>query len=291
VKFIHLSFLATLALASAHTVSAQGGHMTLPHTVNAGSAFSIPTAGTGNAVLYIVGPGQALRREVHLGEATSFAQGVLYGAGHYVAILARGTTSEAGEFDVVPASEPATLGFLAKPSRLPVGLHNGISGALYVFDAYQNLITTPLPTSLELSDSSGGVKTRSVMTRNGLAWAEMDSAAKEGRAKFIARVGKVSSTRVIDQVPGDPCRLTITAHPANGKVYVETAPVRDCSGNAIPDGTIVTFSETLNSIQSTVDVPIKRGIATVEMPAYEGGKISVACGVVAGNEIRWGQGR
>ena len=37
-----------------------------------------------------------------------------------------------------------TLVFLAKPSRLPVGLHDGITGAVYVFDAYKNLIVTPL---------------------------------------------------------------------------------------------------------------------------------------------------
>ena len=70
---------------------------------------------------------------------------------------------------------------------------------------------------------------------------------------------------------------------------METEPVRDCSGNAVPDGTIVTFTETYNGGESTVDVPLKQGVARADMPAYNGAKISVATGVVLGNEIRWGK--
>ena len=119
----------------------------------------------------------------------------------------------------------------------------------------------------------------------------MNSAEKEGTVKFVARVGNISSTRIIDLVPGDPCAITITAAPVNGKLLVQTAPVHDCSGNAIPDGTIVTFTETYNNMQSTVDVPLKQGVARVTMPAYKGSKISAASGVVAGNEILWGGGQ
>jgi hypothetical protein len=44
-------------------------------------------------------------------------------------------------------------------------------------------------------------------------------------------------------------------------------------------------------MQSTVDVPLKQDVAKVDMPAYNGATISVASGVVAGNEIRWQGGR
>ena len=279
--------VSSIALATVPFVSAQSANMTLPETITAGSAFSIATSGSGKAVLYIVGPGQALRRDLMKGEPASFPEGALYSAGHYVAILAGETSTDTGEFDVVATPRAETLGFLAQPSRLPVGIHNGISGTVYVFDTYHNLITTPMQASLELSNASGTVQTRTATTHNGLAWAEMDSAAKEGTVKFVARVGDVSSTRIIDQVPGDPCAIAITAKPDGGKLLVQTAPVHDCSGNAIPDGTIVTFTETFNDTQSTVDVPLKQGVARVSMPAYKGSKISAASGVVAGNEIRW----
>jgi hypothetical protein len=291
VKSGFASLLAWIALALAPMALAQSASMGLPPSVVAGSAFAIPTTGSGKALLYIVGPAQALRRDVLLGEAASFAAGDLYSAGRYLAILVAGPSTSTGEFDVIPASKPETISFLAKPSRLPVGLHNGISGAAYVFDAYRNLIIAPMPVSFELSNQSSTVQARTVTTRNGVAWTEMDSAAKQGSAKFVARVGGISSTRIIQEVPGDPCGLTMNARAVGPKVELQTAPVRDCSGNPVPDGTIVTFTETYNGMQSTVDAPLKQGVARVEMPSYNGAKISVASGVVAGNEIRWEGGR
>jgi hypothetical protein len=117
----------------------------------------------------------------------------------------------------------------------------------------------------------------------------MDSSPREGKDQFVARVGNVSSTRVVSQVPGDPCTLKMNAKPAGAKVQLKTDSVRDCSGNAVPDGTIVTFTESYNDTRSTVDVPLKRGVASIEMPAHRGATISVASGVVLGNQIRWEQ--
>lgn len=285
------TLLAALALTAAPMALAQSGSIGVPPRVAAGDAFSISTAGSGKASLYVVGPGQALRRDLQRGEEAAFPAGVLYNAGHYLAILAGDFSTDVAEFDVVPATQPQTLGFLAKPSRLPVGLHNGISGAVYVFDMYHNLITTPMPVSVELSISSGSVQARTITTRNGLAWTEMDSAAKEGTAKFVARAGGATSTRVIEEVPGDPCGIKVSARQNGSRLEVETAPVRDCSGNAIRDGTIVTFTEAYDGTQSTVDVPLKKGVAKVDLPANRGAKISVACGVVAGNDFRWGGGQ
>jgi hypothetical protein len=269
--------------------SGQTANIAVPERVTAGSAFSIQTTGSGNGVLLIVGPGQVIRRHVSLGQSASFSAGTLYNAGRYVVVLTAANGTESGVFDVAPANRAAALNFLAKPSRLPVGLHDGITGAAYVFDPYQNLITEPIPVSFELSNGSGATQSRKVLTRDGAAWTALDSSAKEGTARFVARVDGVSSTRVIEQVPGDPCGLKMTAHPVGKELELQTDPVRDCSGNPVSDGTIVSFTETYNGGQSTVDVPLKRGVARVEMPAYPGAKISVASGVVMGNEIRWGK--
>jgi len=279
---------AGLALS---TLAAPAQEFQLPRTLTAGAAFSIPTSGSGKAVLYIVGPTQALRRDVNLGDPVAFAAGDLSSAGHYLVALVESGSTQMQEFDVQPASQAGSLGFLAKPSRLPVNIHNGISGAVYVFDPYHNLITTPTPASLELAGAGGTSQTRTVTTRNGLAWVTLDSSAKESAARFTARVGGVSSTRVIDQVPGDPCSISISAKPNGSRLEVQTAPVRDCNGNAIPDGTIVTFTETSGNLQSTVDAPLKQGVASVTLPATKRARISVASGVVAGNEIQWNGAR
>lgn len=281
-------WIAVLTLGAASFAQAQSDNLNLPPSLVAGSAFSIPTSGSGPGTLYIVGPGQVLRRDVQLGQPVSFAAGVLYNAGTYVVVLAAGSSTSTGTFAVTPASQPEALSFLAQPSRLPVGLHDGISGAAYVFDKYHNLIVTPMPVAFDLSNPNSATQTQTVTTREGVAWIRMNSASKEGEAKFVARAGGVSTARVIDEVPGDPCSLNMSAKLDGKRVELQTAPVRDCAGNAVPDGTIVTFTENYNGMQSTVDVPLKKGIASVEMPAWPGATISVASGVVAGNEIHWG---
>lgn len=280
--------LILIALAAPAVCAQSGDGLTVPATVAAGDAFSIQTGGSGKGALYIVGLGQVMKRDVQLGDAVSIAAGVLHNAGQYLVILTGNGPAETHALTVAPAAQPAGLTFLAKPSRLPVGLHGGITGAVYVFDAYKNLITAPLPVNLQLSSPAEPAQTRTVITHDGAAWTEMDSTAHQGSDKFVAHVGDVSSTRIVGQVPGDPCGLQMTASPAGRRdVKLATAPVRDCSGNAVPDGTIVTFTEAYGNAQSTVDVPIKRGIAAVEMPAHPGAVISVASGVVMGNQIRW----
>jgi hypothetical protein len=277
-----------VVLAAGHLTLAQTSGLRLPGIVEAGTAFSIQSTGSGKAVLYIVGPGQVLRRNVQLGETTSFAPGDLHNAGHYLVLLVGGSSTENGAFDVRSA-HPTNLSFIAKPSRLPVDLHDGISGVVYVFDTFQNLVLQPTQVSFQLSGVAGAPQMRTVLTHNGVAWTKMDSASKEGAAQFEARAGSAAGKRVIQQVPGDPCRLRMNARPSGQRLALETEPVRDCSGNAVPDGTIVTFTETYSGGEATVDVPLKRGVARTEMPAYNGARISVATGVVLGNEIRWGK--
>ena len=280
--------LSVLLLCLSSTVGlAQGSKLILPGTIEAGSAFAIQSSGSGKATLYIVGPGQVIKQDVQLGESTSFPAGLLCNAGRYIAVLTSNSQTQTGTFDVVPSSNPASLSFLAKPSRLPVGLRGGITGTVYVFDAYQNLVVSPSQVTFELSNPSGAATTRTIQARNGAASVEMDSTAREGNDTFIARAGNASTTRVIRQVAGDPCSLKMSARQVGEKVELETDPVRDCNGNAVPDGAIVTFTEAYDSGQSTVDVPLKHGIAKVQMPGHRGATISVASGVVLGNQIRW----
>ena len=275
-----------LSLASIAAPS-QSGKLSVPGRIEAGSAFSIQSAGSGKGILYIVGPGQIIKRDVQLGATTSLSAGSLYVAGRYIALLTSNSGTESRIFDVVPSSNPANLSFLAKPSRLPVGLQGGIMGTVYAFDSYGNLVVASSQVTFELSNPSGAATTRIIQSRNGAASIEMDSTPREGNDTFIARVGGISTTRVIQQVAGDPCSLKMNAYPAGEKITLATDPVRDCSGNTVPDGTIVTFTETYGDAQSTVDVPLKRGVAKVELPAHRGMTISVASGVVLGNQIRW----
>lgn len=277
--------LGAVILAAAPMADSQA--LTVPQTVEAGSAFSIANSGSGQATLYIVGLGGVVKREVQLGSPISLPEGTLSRAGHYMAFLST-APNDVASFDVVPA-KIADMSFFARPSRLPVGLRNGITGAVYVFDAYKNLVTKPTTVNFGLQTSNSAPENRAVQSKNGAAWVAMDSAPKESAAHFIAKAGGVSAVRVIQEVPGDPCSIKVSAKPAGKNIALETEPVRDCSGNAVPDGTIVTFTENYHGVQSTVDVPLKRGVAKVEMPAIPGANITVASGVVLGNQIHWGK--
>lgn len=67
---------------------------------------------------------------------------------------------------------------------------------------------------------------------------------------------------------------------------METDPVKDCRGNAVPDGTVVSFTAVDGNGKTTVDAPIKKGVARAELPLTGNATISVASGVVIGNEIK-----
>ena len=274
------------AFAQRNPVLAQNGSLGLPQTIEAGSAFSIQSSGSGSATLFIVGLGQVLKRDLQLGAAAYFPVGSLYDAGNYVVFLSSASADTlAGQLNVVPAKSVAQVRFLAAPSRLPVGLHSAITGAVYAFDAWQNLITDPKTVSFQLSGPSGAVQTQTETTNHGVAWIGMDSTQQEGIAKFQAQIGNVSDVRIIRQIPGDPCGLKMSATQSGPKVQLQTDPVRDCEGNAVPDGTIITFTESYSDAQTTVDVPLKHGIATVDVPVHQGATISVASGVALGNQI------
>jgi hypothetical protein len=106
--------------------------------------------------------------------------------------------------------------------------------------------------------------------------------------QIAASINDVSTRRVVQQVASDPCRLQIKGQ-RNAKGFaVETEPVRDCTGNPVPDGTIVTFTAKDAQGTGTVDAPIKKGIARAQMAGSGPVTISAASGVVMGNELHLG---
>jgi hypothetical protein len=279
--------LVLLAL-SAVTVHLLAQELRVPQQAEAGEPATLGTSGSGKATLYLVGPGTTIKREVQLGGEISLSADELANAGRYTAVLLGKGEPVARSFYVV-ASKPAKLNFMARPSRVPVAHPDVISGTVLVLDRNDNLITTPTPVKFELGVNGGAINTRSVASKNGVAWTKAASGNREGAAHFTVSVGDVSEKRVVQQVASDPCNLRMKAQLDGQNLRLETEPVKDCSGNAVPDGTIVTFSESSGDHgRSTVDARVKHGIARATLPAVPGSTLSVASGVVLGNEIRWG---
>lgn len=265
--------------------AAHGADLRVPDHVAAGEGLTIQTQGSGDATLYLFGPSGAVKRTVKLGHEVQLQPDDVLDAGEYTLVL----NGETAKFRVTP-NKTARLSFLARPSRLPVAVSSGIGGVVYTFDKFHNLVIGPQTVKFELTVKDGGTLTRTMQTKEGVAFVAMDSSRKEGPAQFVASMGDVSEKRVVQQVASDPCNLRMKVERTKDGLEVTTDPIRDCSGNPVPDGTIVTFTANSKQGRSSVDARIKRGIAKAELPAMQNATISVASGVVMGNEIRIGGG-
>jgi hypothetical protein len=281
-------FLTAFVLAS--LAWAQTAELSVPAQVMAGSGFSVSSRGSGAGTLYLIGPSEAIKRAVELGGGLEIAGEELEHAGRYqLVICGAGSCASAG-FYVHPAA-PGRLSLLVHPSRVPVSDPNAISAVALVFDDYHNLILEPQPVKFTVIPTDGAPISETRSSDHGVSWIRLSSSGKGGPAKLEAALDKTTEVRVVQQVASDACNLRIKSSLVAGRAHLETDPVRDCNGNAIPDGTVVSFTKQDTSGKTTVDVPIKRGIATVEMPVSGRARITVASGVVTGNELLVGGGK
>lgn len=262
--------------------------------VPAGKEVSINTSGIGSGTFLLIGPASVVKHSVSLGSPVNIAAEDVRAAGRYEAIVRGNGEPWTATFFVTPA-KPSTITFLARPSRVPAGAKSVISGVAFVFDDYKNLVLAPAEVKFDLTTEGKESSARSVATREGIAWTRMDSSGRQGAAQFVASLpGEESAAgsvrRVVQQVAADACNLRMKVQKTASAIEVETDPVKDCSGNPLPDGTIVTFSEVDSSGRSTVDARIKKDVAHAELPLSSNATISVASGVVLGNEVHIGGG-
>jgi hypothetical protein len=264
---------------------AHAADLKLPSHVVAGNGAAISASGSGDATLYVAGPGTAIKRKVQLGQDITLSADELKNSGRYLVAI-EGVGS--GAF-YVTAANVGSIAFLARPSRVPANTPDVISGTAFLFDPFQNLVIPPQPVKFDLSVNRQSL-TRTATSKDGMAYVKLDSSKKEGPAQFVVSSGSASARRVVQQVASEPCNIRMTARPDKNGILVQTDPIRDCAGNPVPDGTIVTFTSTAPGGKSTVDARIKRGTAQALLPATNNATISVASGVVVGNEIHWGGG-
>jgi hypothetical protein len=279
-----------LVLATSLAAMAQGPGLQAPLNARAGGSISVTTGGSGEGTFYVLGPGHVSKRKIQLGGELEIKGAETQFAGAYHLLVCAGTACSDSRLFVVP-SQPERLSFLLHPSRVPVAQPNAINGVSVVLDRFRNLVTAPSTVTFQVSTEEGPGASLPLKTRNGIAWTRLSSGPKEGPIEIQAEVGETSEKRVVQQVASDPCNLHAAAQTVDGRLILQTEPVRDCKGNAIPDGTIVTFTKLDKAGRSTVDAPIKKSIARAEMPYQGPATISVASGVTLGNEIRIGGGR
>jgi hypothetical protein len=262
---------------------AQDIEVRVPPGAVAGQPASISTTGSGSATFYLEGPSIVLKHDVQLGQEVQLSAREVEAAGRYVATVCSSSCSSSVFF--VAAGKPSSLTFLVHPSRAPVGQPDMISGVAFPFDEFGNLIFTPETVQFQISSKDSKLASHSVETQNGVAWFRTSSGKSAGAVQVAASLNDVQARRVVQQVASDPCRLQIKAQRTPKGVDVQTDPVRDCAGNPVPDGTIVTFTAKNGNQISTVDAPIKQDVARARIAAKGPLVISAASGVVMGNEI------
>ena len=290
---------AVACLAGVLCLAASAQDFRAPDSVIAGDEASLSTSGRGKATFYLLGPGVSRKSDVNLGEEIHLTTLELRNAGGYVAILCSDSCKSVRFY--VSAAKPASLAFLVHPSRVPVSQGDAVSGVALPFDRFHNLVQTPVTINFQLMAGNVPVASRSARTQDGVAWFRTASGRSAGNLQVIATAdrllgdhllgdhlpgGDLSARRAVQQVASDPCNLRIQAQRTAAGIVVETEPVHDCAGNVVPDGTIVTFTAAQAHGRSTVDAPIKQGVARAQMAASGPTVVSAASGVVLGNELR-----
>jgi hypothetical protein len=283
-RLVRICAVMYLAAACASVCAAQD--LRVPDAAVAGEETSISTTGSGKATFYLAGPGVSRKNEVALGEEVRLTAQDLRDAGYYLAILCSETCRSAGFY--VRAGKPASLSFIVHPSRVPVAQKEAVNGVAFPFDQYRNMVLAPMNVNFQLNAKDASLFSRAVRTQNGVAWFRTASGKSAGALQVVASLDDLTTRRAVQQVASDPCNLRITGQRTKTGILVQTEPVHDCSGNVLPDGTIVTFTATGPDGRDTVDAPIKQGIARAQMDSSGATTISVASGVVMGNEIRVG---
>jgi len=279
--------LATAVLGCVGIAMAQDVALRPPSSAIAGTSTSIATSGSGTGTFYLIGPSVAAKHDnVQAGQDISVSGKEIQTAGRYVAILCTSSCVTADFF--VASSKPASLTFLAHPSRVPVQSGDAISGVAIAFDEFRNLVLAPTNVDFQLSAKGAAPASHKEQDKDGIAWFRTNSGKSAGSLQLMAALDGLSAKRVVQQVASDPCNLRIKGERTAKGISIETEPVRDCAGNPVPDGTIVTFTARNGNQISTVDAPIKQDVARARITASGPVVVSAASGVVMGNELRIG---
>ena len=281
-----LAVTAAVALCLMGVGYSQNVELRAPSEAIAGVPASIATTGSGSATFYLQGPAISVKRQVELGQGVSLTSKELQSAGRYVAVVCSDSCADT-TFFVSPA-KPSSIAFLVHPSRAPVAHNDIISGVALPFDEFHNLVLEPVPIQFQLTAKAGVPTTHNSPTRDGIAWFRTSSGKSAGPLQVMASINEITAKRVVQQVASEACRLRIKGQRTPKGIVVETEPVRDCSGNPVPDGTIVTFTAKSGNQISFVDAPVKQDVARATMTAKGPVVLSAASGVAMGNEIQIG---
>jgi len=167
------------------------------------------------------------------------------------------------------AGYPATVTLTVVPTTIPVGGADSLLTAVIV-DRYGNPVDDgTVVTFTSTLGSVDGSTSASRTTVGGIATATLTSSAASGVATVTAETEGGSDTATVTFAPGASFTVTLTAHPTmlpiNGATAWLTATVTDEFSNPVADGTIITFTADLGTLNpgntTSLPIPTVSGIA------------------------------
>jgi uncharacterized repeat protein (TIGR01451 family) len=167
---------------------------------------------------------------------------------------------------IVPGA-PASISLSATPGSIPVGGATSLLRAT-VRDAYGNVVANGTPVTL--TTTLGGFPTlqeRVRTTTNGEATQQLTSGPTAGTAEVTAEVDSLSDSVDVIFTPLGPFTVTVTANPnhikVGGSTSVIEALVVDQYGNAVVNGTGVSFATSAGSVNPTAANTVNGRAVTV----------------------------
>ncbi|GIV84906.1 MAG: hypothetical protein KatS3mg052_1913 [Candidatus Roseilinea sp.] len=167
---------------------------------------------------------------------TGYADGLRVGVGDQITLY---------DFE---AALPTTVTLSADPTSLPVGNSATLTATVQI----ANGDPASDGTVVTFTTSLGSVSPVTATTLGGVATATVSSNIA-GVATVTATVDSLNATALVTFTPGAPYTVTLVAAPTTlvvGNSSTLTATVTDQYGNAVADGTAVSFATTLGTLGS-----------------------------------------
>jgi parallel beta-helix repeat protein len=174
------------------------------------------------------------------------------------------------------AGAPFTLTLTAVPATLPVGNSSTLTAT--ATDQYGNPVADG--TTISFTTSLGALSSSTANTSGGDASVTLSSTVA-GVATVTATIGSLSATAQVTFTAGAPFTLTLTAVPSTlpvGSSSALTATATDQYGNAVADGTVVSFTTSLGSV-SPVTATTVGSVATATLSSTISGVATVTATV------------
>ena len=165
---------------------------------------------------------------------------------------------------------PVTVTLQANPTSQSVGASSTLTAT--VVDQFGNPVTNG--TNVTFASNIGG-PIAPALTTNGLATSSISSTVA-GTAFITATSGVASGSATVIFTPGSAFTVTLQANPTSQSVGASstlTATVVDQYGNAVPDGTSVTFTTSLGNVLTPRVTT--NGLATSSISSTLAGTVSI----------------